>query len=40
MITGGQVSFVICCAIAAGLLVSFGVLASRLRGTPYPNYWI
>jgi CBS-domain-containing membrane protein len=40
MITGGQVSFVICCAIAGGLLVSFGVLASRLSGTPYPNYWI
>jgi CBS-domain-containing membrane protein len=40
MATTGQVSFVVCSAIAAGILVSFGILRSRLRGGEYPTYWL
>jgi hypothetical protein len=46
-VIGGQIVSALI-GVGAGLishsilaaLVSFGVLASRLRGTPYPNYWI
>jgi CBS-domain-containing membrane protein len=40
MATTGQVSFVVCSAIAACILVGFGILGSRLRGATYPTYWI
>ncbi|WP_306919204.1 MULTISPECIES: HPP family protein [unclassified Arthrobacter] len=40
MATTGQVSFVVCSAIAACILVSFGILGSQLRGAAYPTYWI
>jgi CBS-domain-containing membrane protein len=40
MTTTGQVSFVVCCGIAAAILVSIGILGSKLRGARYPTYWI
>ncbi|MDE8669548.1 HPP family protein [Pseudarthrobacter sp. H3Y2-7] len=40
MSTTGQVSFVVCVGIAACVLVGFGILGSKLRGSTYPTYWI
>lgn len=38
--TTGQVAFVVCAGIAAGVLVGFGILRSLLSGPSYPTYWI
>jgi CBS-domain-containing membrane protein len=40
MATTGEVSFIVCSAAAACVLVSFGILRSQLRGGTYPTYWI
>lgn len=39
MLTSGQLSFIVCTAIASTTLVLFGVIRSTLKQTAYPNYW-
>lgn len=38
-LTEGQISFVVCAGLAAGVLVLFGILRSTLEPTAYPSYW-
>lgn len=37
--TDGQLSFVLCAGVAAGVLVLFGMLRACLKRTLYPVYW-
>lgn len=39
MLTEGQISFVVCAGLAAGVLVLFGLIRSTLKRTAYPAYW-
>ncbi|QIM15463.1 HPP family protein [Leucobacter insecticola] len=38
-VTDGRFSFVVCVALAALVLVAFGLLRSALKRTAYPAYW-
>ncbi len=38
-VSHGAGGFLACTALAAAVLVAFGLLRARLRGAPYPSYW-